>query len=61
MRSKDIVVTINMFTDNNDMINERDINICGNHQTCDGVITGLMTTFSNDNDNDKVIMTSHTI
>ena len=50
MRSQEIVVTINMFTDNNDMINERDINICGNHQTCDGVITGLMTTFSNDND-----------
>ena len=56
MRSQEIVVTINMFTDNYDMINERDINICDNHQTCDGVITGLMTTFSKDNDLMVMIM-----
>ena len=36
--------------DNNDMINERDINICDNDQTRDGVSTGLMTTFTQDND-----------
>ena len=36
--------------DNNDMINERDINICDNDQTRDGVMTGLMNTFNKDND-----------
>ena len=36
--------------DNNDMINERDINICDNDQTRDGVMAGLMNTFNKDND-----------
>ena len=55
--TKELETGLNMFTDNNDMINERDINICDNHQTCDGVITGLMmTTFSKDNDLMVMIM-----
>ena len=37
-------------SDNNDMINERHINICANEQTNDGVRGGLMETFNKDND-----------
>ena len=36
--------------DNNDMITERDINICDNDRTRDGVRAGLMNTFNKDND-----------
>ena len=32
------------------MINEREINICDNDQTRDGVMAGLMNTFNKDND-----------